>query len=54
MKLNNNYELIWTKQIGIPLLDEINVPSDLRNLLGSEIRTEELTDEEAPEDYLMN
>ena len=29
-------------------------PFDLRNLLGSEIRTEELTDEEAPEDYLMN
>ena len=27
---------------------------DLRNLLGSEIRAEELTDEEAPEDYLMN
>lgn len=29
-------------------------PFDLRNLLGSEIRAEELTDEEAPEDYLMN
>ena len=29
-------------------------PFDLRNLLGSVIRTEELKDEEAPEDNLMN
>ena len=33
MKLNNNYELIWTKQIGIPLLDEINavIPVEVSN-----------------------
>ena len=35
MKLNNNYELIWTKQIGIPLLDEINavIPVDVSNFV---------------------
>ena len=33
MKLNNNYELIWTKQIGIPLLDEINAVIPTNNFI---------------------